>query len=148
MSEPSQRKMRSIMREAAKTAGLVALLLLLMMWLAGTFVAKVEPGPPEPKQKPPAVKTVRVEQKVIPLIIDQVGSLRSKTEAQVSSRIMAQVKEIVVHEGDSVIGSDRGKETATVLARLDDREIKTQLQSDETGFGSGAGQAGRRQGSS
>ena len=59
-------------------------------------------------------------------MIDQVGNLRSRNEAQVSSRIMAQVKEILVREGDRVVGSDEN-DKPTILARLDDRDIQAKL---------------------
>ena len=131
MSEPSQRKSHPIAREAVKTAGLIALLLLLMMWLSGAFLDKVEPGPPAPKQKPPEVVTQKVEKRRFPQLIDQVGTLSSRTRAKVSSRVMAQVKEVMVKEGDKVTGNDRPKEAPTIMARLDDQEIKTRLRQAE-----------------
>jgi multidrug resistance efflux pump len=98
----------------------------MIMWLAGVFVGKVESGPPEKKTHPEKLNTVRVERRIYPLTIDQVGNLRAQNEAQVSSRIMAQVKEIPVREGDSVAGSnENGK--PTILARLDDRDIQAKL---------------------
>jgi hypothetical protein len=83
-------------------------------------------------------------------MIDQVGTVRAHTLAQVSSRIMAQVKEILVREGDVVVvpmpggvspaarrrrikqsqstsqsskGGAADSGSGTVLARLDDGEI-------------------------
>ncbi|MFZ2447370.1 MAG: efflux RND transporter periplasmic adaptor subunit [Syntrophobacteraceae bacterium] len=127
MSEPSQdRDKRAILHEAAKGLGVLVLLIAMMMWLAGAFVRKVEPGPPEAKPHAGKLNTVKVERRVYPLVIDQVGSLRSRNEAQVSSRIMAQVKEILVREGDKVVGSDEN-DKPTILARLDDRDIQAKL---------------------
>ncbi|MHC1729493.1 MAG: efflux RND transporter periplasmic adaptor subunit [Syntrophobacteraceae bacterium] len=127
MSEPSQgRDKRAILHEAAKGLGVLILLIAMMMWLAGAFVRKVESGPPEAKPRPGKLNTVKVERRVYPLVIDQVGSLRARNEAQVSSRIMAQVKEILVREGDKVVGSDEN-DKPTILARLDDRDIQARL---------------------
>ena len=117
---------RGILREAAKGLGVLVLLIAMMMWLAGAFVRKVESGPPEAKPRPGKLHTAKVERRVTPLLIDQVGNLRTQNEARVSSRIMAQVKEVLVRERDMVVGSD-GNGTPTVLARLDDRDIQAKL---------------------
>ncbi len=127
MSKPLGRYLdRPIVREAGKGLGVLGLLIVMMMWLAGAFVQKVDSGPPAPKPKQGKFNTVKAERRVYPLIIDQVGTLRAQNEAQVSSRILAQVKEILVREGDSVAGSD-GNGAPTVMARLDDRDIQAKL---------------------
>ena len=127
MSEPPGKYVdRAILRETGKGLGVLGLLIVMMMWLAGAFVQKVASGPPAPKPQQGKLNTVKVERKVYPLIIDQVGTLRAQNEALVSSRIMAQVKEILVREGDNVVGSD-GNGAPTVMARLDDRDIQAKL---------------------
>ena len=73
------------------------------------------------------MNTQKVQRQVYPLIIDQIGTVRSQTEAMVSSRIMAQVKDIPVKEGDTVVGSDEKGSQATVLALLQDADIKARL---------------------
>ena len=118
-------------KEVMKGLGVLALLILLMLWLAGAFVKKIEPGPPTPKAQPPRMNTQKVQRHVYPLIIDQIGTVRSQTEAMVSSRIMAQVKDIPVKEGETVIGSDAKGSEATVLALLQDADIKARLQQAE-----------------
>ncbi len=62
-----------------------------------------------------------------PLVAEQVGTVRSRTQAQVAGRIMAQVREILVHEGSRVEGPGSGGKIATRLATLDDREIQARL---------------------
>ncbi len=127
MSEPPGKYVdRAILREAGKGLGVLGFLIVMMMWLAGAFVHKVASGPPASRPQPGKLNTVKVERRVYPLIIDQVGTLRAQNEAQVSSRIMAQVKEILVREGDNVVGSD-GNGTPTIMARLDDRDIQAKL---------------------
>jgi multidrug resistance efflux pump len=111
--------------------GVLALLIVLMMWLAGTFVKKIEPGAPAPKLQPPKLNTQTVERKVYPLIIDQVGTIRAQTEAMVSSRIMAQVKEILVREGEQVIGGGAAGTQSTIMALLRDADVKARLHQAE-----------------
>ncbi|SPF43035.1 Efflux transporter, RND family, MFP subunit [Syntrophobacter sp. SbD1] len=108
-----------------KGAGALAVLIVLMSWLAGGFVKKVGPEAAghEPSQQKPA--TERVERKTFPLMIEQVGAIRSGSEAQVSSRLMAEVREIRVKEGDRVSGPEAGH--PTVLATLDDRDVRAKL---------------------
>jgi RND family efflux transporter MFP subunit len=110
-----------------KIVALVAALLVMMMWLAGVFRHKIAAGP---AQEPAAVvtgPTARVEARHYPLIVEQAGTVRTRTEAQVSSRLMAQVREVLVREGDTIRGAGPdGK--ATILARLDDRDIQAKLQ--------------------
>jgi HlyD family secretion protein len=120
-------KAHSTLKQAGKGLGLLALLVVLMMWLAGTFVAKVKPGLPQSRPKPAQFKSVKTELRVFPLLNEQVGNVRAGTEAQLSSRIMAQVKEILVREGENVIGSGEKGTKATILAKLDDRDIQDRL---------------------
>ena len=110
-------------------AGLLVVIFLvgMMLWLAGAFRDKTEPGPLIPKVKAKGVTTEPVQRRTFPLLIEQVGSVRNQVEAKVASRIMAQVVEIAVREGDSVRGARTGRE-ATLLARLDDRDLRTREQ--------------------
>jgi multidrug resistance efflux pump len=131
MGKPSSARPGGILIEIVKGLGLVALLVLLMLWLSGAFLSKVEPGPPLPRSKPPAIATRKVERRTFTMFIEQVGSLRSKTRARVSSRIMAQVKDILVQEGDSVVGGENNGKNSTIMALLDDREIRSRLHEAE-----------------
>jgi HlyD family secretion protein len=122
---------RALRMQVVKGLGLAAVLIVLMAWLAGTFKPKVQPGEivvPPPTARP---ATVRVEKKTFPLLIDQVGTVRAHTEAQVSARIMAQVKEIRVREGESVCGAGSKDCVASVLAVLDDRDIQAKMRQAE-----------------
>ena len=125
MSDRSRR--RRLLIGCAKGLGVLALLIILMLWLSGTFLGKVKPGPPAARSKPPRVASVRVELREFPLIAEQVGTVRSQTQSRIASRIMAQVKEILVHEGSRVESPGREGDDGTLLATLDDREIKTRL---------------------
>jgi multidrug resistance efflux pump len=132
MDKASHAKARHNIAGIMKAIGLLALLLILMLWLAGTFFSKTAPGPPLPRAKLPATQTQRVERRMFPMTIEQVGSVQARTQAQVSSRIMAQVKEIFVREGDHVAGGDEKGKSAIMMARLDDRDIQSRLREAES----------------
>jgi multidrug efflux pump subunit AcrA (membrane-fusion protein) len=128
---PENGRRRKITRETLKASGAVLILVLLMAWLAGGFVRKVRPGPVKPVEPVQGIKFRAAEKRIYPVIVDQVGTVKSRTEAQVSSRIMAQVKEILVREGESVNGGDEGDRKATIMARLDDGDIRARLRQAE-----------------
>lgn len=116
-----------LMREAAKMGAMVAVLVVLMLWLSGAFFSKVEPQPPREKRDARPVRTAKVERRHLPLAVEQVGTLRARMEAQVSSRILAQVKAIRVAEGDQVFGPEAPGHQGTVLALLDDADLLAKL---------------------
>ncbi len=118
---------QKIVREVVKGAGVLALLILLMMWLSGSFRSKTPPGPPVAHAQQLPAKTKAVEQMAFPLFMEQVGAVRSQTEAQVAGRIMAQVNAILVKEGDMVQGPGKDGKNAAVMARLDDRDIQARI---------------------
>lgn len=110
-----------------KIAALGVVLLVMMMWLAGVFRHKIEAGPAHAAPAVSVGRTTRVESRRFPVLVEQAGTVRTRTEAQVSSRLMAQVLEVLVREGDTVHGPGPDGR-ATVLARLDDRDIQAKLQ--------------------
>lgn len=120
-------RMARVTREAAKVGAMVVVLVVLMLWLSGAFISKVEPQSPKKRPESKPHKTAQVERMRFPLVVEQVGTLRAKTEAQVSSRIMAQVKEIRVAEGDQVFGPEVPGREGTVLALLEDSEIQAKF---------------------
>lgn len=113
-----------------KMIALVAVLILLMLWLSGTFVSKIEGkdllAKPSP---PPGLNTVAVELRQYPLTLKQVGTVQTRVQVEVAGRIMAQVLEVPVQEGQAVNGPDG---QATVLARLDGRDIESKLRQAQT----------------
>ncbi len=134
MAEPQDTERKSrFTREALKIGAVLLALVGLMVWLSGGFISKVEKEKPE-ASAPAAEKprTVSVERRTFPLLIEQVGTVRAMSEAQVSSRIMAQVREIPVREGDLVAAGDGKENPATVLAVLDDAEIRARAAQAES----------------
>ena len=107
--------------------GVLAFLVIMMLWLSGSFKEKVSPEPALRPVPPTGLKTQPVERRNFPLIIEQVGTLRSEAQTNVSSRIMAQVRQILVREGDEVVGPEKELDQPTLLAYLDSRDIQAKL---------------------
>jgi HlyD family secretion protein len=127
MANSSRNVIRTIFREGGKSLALFFLLVFLMMWLSGTFSGKVQPGPPLKRSEPSQMTTRKVERRAFPIIIEQVGNLSAMVEAQVSTRIMSQVREILVQASDNVEGPEEKGGKGTLMARLDDRDIRAKV---------------------
>ena len=81
-------------KEVLKGVGSLLLLLFMMAWLSGAFIGKVKPGEaklPEPDIKPK--ETSQVREVTYPFEAEQVGTIRTKSDTWVSSRIMARSEE-------------------------------------------------------
>ena len=117
---------------------LAAVLIALMLWLSGTFIDKIRADTPAVAggvgaTRASPVRSQAVEMRVFPLTVDQVGTVQTRTRAEVAGRIMAQAREVGVHEGQTVTGPDAGQDgKATVLARLDSRDIEAKLSQAQT----------------
>ncbi len=126
-------------RPVGEALVLAVVLIVLMLWLSGAFIDKIRadtsPATTQTARPTsvPAAKSQAVEMRVFPLTVDQVGTVQTRTRAEVAGRIMAQAREVDVHEGQTVTGPEAGKEgKATVLARLDSREIEAKLSQAQT----------------
>jgi HlyD family secretion protein len=138
-----QRVVRNLKAPMIRPVGgallLAAVLIVLMLWLSGAFIDKIraDTAPAEGRTARPAstsmAKSQAVEVRVFPLAVDQVGTVQTRTRAEVAGRIMAQVREVSVHEGQAVTGPEKGRNgAATVLARLDSRDIEAKLSQAQT----------------
>lgn len=119
---------------ALKMASLVLILIGSGVWLSRSFIKESEPEKseaPAPVDHQP--KTVRVERRVFPSWVEQMGSVRAVNEVCASSRIMAEVREVRVEEGDLVPGGEAPDSEATILIVLDDYEILDRLARAESG---------------
>ena len=56
----------NLLREVGKALGVLAILVLLMLWLSGAFISKVEPGPPLTKASPEPFNKAKVERRTFP----------------------------------------------------------------------------------
>lgn len=118
-------------REILRGAGVLVLLIVLMMWLSGVFISKVKPGPAAEKEKNETRKTWTVEKVTYPLLVEQTGTVRGKVESLVASRIMAQVEDIWVQEGQDVVANG-GAGFSTLLAQLNDQDVRARLRQAES----------------
>ncbi len=129
-SNPGEEKKRALRVQIRNGIAGLAVLILMMLWLSGAFVGKVGPESARSEKALRTAKksyrTARVVRQTFPLLVEQVGTIRSRSEAQVSSHLMAQVSQILVQPGDWVQGPGNGA-SPTVLARLDDRAVEAKL---------------------
>ena len=115
MSQPEHKNINKIVAISAAVLALV----LLLLYMQGSFVSKVEPGlsPLAYGSTIPESDTVVVEKKQVGNILTWPGTVRSRTVANIAPRMTARIIEIKVHAGDKVKKGD-------VIARLDERETR------------------------
>jgi RND family efflux transporter MFP subunit len=96
----------------------VAVLVLLILYQSGFFGAeKVAPGTsPLPASVPPHGELFEAQQREVPVVYKSVGTLRSRDEVELSSRILARVTDVTARSGDRVKKGD-------VLVKLDDADL-------------------------
>ncbi|HNY28718.1 MAG TPA: efflux RND transporter periplasmic adaptor subunit [Candidatus Sumerlaeota bacterium] len=101
----------------------LALLALIIAYLAGVFRQKVEPGKlTEPAGMAPAFQKIEaVREENEPQIEKAPGTLSALRETAISSRIMATINEIAVRAGDVVTPGQ-------TLVRLDSRDLEAREQ--------------------
>jgi RND family efflux transporter MFP subunit len=134
MSQTEPKKFNKIVMMAVAILALI----LLLLYMQGTFVSKVPPGlsPQAQDANVPTNNRVQVEQQSVDDILSWPGTVRSRTVANISPRMTARIIEIKVNAGDKVKKGD-------VIARLDEREIKAQEQAALAAFAGADAQAAR-----
>ena len=95
----------------------------LLLWLAGKFAAKVPMDTAAARAHAEKVEgeTVRVRRILVPLSESAVGTIRAVHETTVGSKLLARVVEVNLKAGQKVRAGD-------VLLRLDDTDLKAKLQ--------------------
>ena len=111
------------MNKLLAIAGAVFALILLLLYMQGSFVSKVAPGVIEKTAdlKLSTAQTSVVEKKQVDDIMSWPGTVKSRTVANIAPKMTARILEIKVHASDKVKQGD-------VLARLDERDIAAQEQ--------------------
>jgi len=90
---------------------------------------KGEPVAHAPGSQPPAARGVRVEAVGLESLrqtVEAVGTVRSKTQTLVASKVQGYVREVRVREGDHV-------EPGTLLIAVEEREFRAQVDRDQAG---------------
>ena len=76
----------------------------LLIWLAGGFHEKIQPGPTEVGVKPLGeARTMTLEPVTVPLTEDAVGTVRAAHETEVGAKIMARVPAVHFQAGQHVV---------------------------------------------
>jgi len=117
MSQTQPKNINTIITISAAVLALI----LLLMYMQGSFVSKVPPGlsPSVSDSKPPESQTAVVEKKQVDDILTWPGTVKSRTVANIAPKMTARILEIKVNAGDKVKKGD-------VIARLDERDIRAQ----------------------
>ncbi len=99
----------------------LAVLVLIIAWLAGSFEKKIAPGRDEVERRLAPGTALDITHEVTKPTIDEViGTLKAANRTLVSSRVLATIESIEVAAGEQVRRGD-------VLVRLDDRELRARL---------------------
>ena len=116
----SQTEHKNISKIVSISIAVLALILLLL-YMQGSFVSKVAPGlsPQSSDSNTPISNSALVELKQVGDILTWPGTVRSRTVANIAPRMTARILEIKVNAGDKVKKGD-------VIARLDEREVRAQ----------------------
>jgi len=117
---------RRVLSRVALGAVFLVLVVLMMMWLMGTFHPKVRVGerPPAGGRPVEGVQVVPVRVLRVPATESAVGTIRAVRESSVASKILARVIEVKVKAGQKVAKEE-------VLVRLDDADLKARCQQAE-----------------
>ena len=126
---------RSINKIVSISVAVFALILLLL-YMQGSFVSKVPPGLSPLAKDSNTPSTAIVEKKQVDDILAWPGTVRSRTVANIAPKMTARIIEIKVNAGDKVKKGD-------VIARLDDRDIKAQENAELALLAGANAQAGR-----
>jgi RND family efflux transporter MFP subunit len=98
--------------------GGLTLIVVLVLWQGGAFRSgQILPGETAPpKAAPSAGKPLRLAPTEIPVTYKAIGTVRSRTQVELSPRIVARVLEVPVRSGDRIKKDD-------ILVRLDDADL-------------------------
>ncbi|MCX7092438.1 MAG: efflux RND transporter periplasmic adaptor subunit [Methylobacter sp.] len=114
----------------------VLALILLLLYMQGSFVSKVQPGLSPLAKESRSSDTAIVEKRQVDDILAWPGTVKSRTVANIAPKTTARIIEIKVNAGDKVKKGD-------VIARLDERDIKAQENAAQAALASASAQASR-----
>ncbi|MBN1868147.1 efflux RND transporter periplasmic adaptor subunit [Candidatus Sumerlaeota bacterium] len=103
--------------------GSIVGLVLILMWMAGTFRSKIQPEElPEPSERRLASgqATAEVHEVMEQVVETFIGTVAAERKTTVAPKILSTVRRILVSAGSSVKKDD-------LLVELDDRDLRSQL---------------------
>jgi membrane fusion protein, multidrug efflux system len=107
----------------------IGIVILLILYPRGLFTrGRVEPGE-TPRPTGRAVQdteTLDLALSDLPMVVQFVGTVRSRDQVDVSARILARIRDIKVRSGDAVKAGD-------LLAQLDDKDLAAGVQQSREG---------------
>jgi RND family efflux transporter MFP subunit len=96
----------------------LAALLLLLLWQSGIFRSgQIEPGESTDAPTPPSGRPLVLAETEVPVVYRTVGTVRSRDEIELASRITARIVEVRFRGGDMVPANE-------ILIRLDDSDLR------------------------
>lgn len=102
----------------------LALVAVLMVWLAGGFRAKVRAAPDAAQREPTLGEVVEVRLRSVPQVEMAAGTVQPVHRVEVASRILSRVVELNARAGQRV-------EKGDVLVRLDDGDLTARVKQAE-----------------
>lgn len=115
-------KIATVLKQGVIVIGSLGALVLILFYMGGAFHDKIEPERLDaPRRALGNQPTDIVHQILDTERVEIVGTLRAERRTEISSKIMAAIQEFNVRAGDRV-------EKGAVLVRLDDRDLKAQLE--------------------
>lgn len=120
-----------VLRTSAIGLGFAVVVIVLLLWLAGTFHAKIDerregPGAVAGRPMPADTSLADVSVVRLPRIESAVGTIEAVHKAAVASKLLAKVVEVNVQAGQRVTRDE-------VLVRLDDEDLNASLRQAEAG---------------
>ncbi|MGR8999631.1 MAG: efflux RND transporter periplasmic adaptor subunit, partial [Gammaproteobacteria bacterium] len=134
MSETEHKNINKIVTISAAVLALI----LLLLYMQGSFVSKVSPGtsPQASDSNTTASHTAVVEKKLVDDILTWPGTVKSRTVANIAPKMTARILEIKVHASDKV-------KKGAIIARLDERDIRAQEHAALAALAGASAQANR-----
>jgi len=134
MSATESKKINKI----ATISAAVLALILLLLYMQGSFVSKVEPGSSPLAKSSTTSDTAVVEKRQVDDILAWPGTVKSRTVANIAPKTTARIIEVKVHAGDKVKKGDP-------IALLDERDVKAQENAALAALAGANAQASRAQ---
>ena len=116
---PGRKRLSTLLRVGLSAATIV----LLMLWILGTFRRGVIPAGKQPVPAEPAagLATQAIAMESIPAVTEAVGTVQAEQLAAVTSRVVANILEMRASAGQRVAAGD-------ILVVLDDRDLRHRVE--------------------